>query len=135
MTDEKLKQKCTERAEIFQQAMESCHSSSPMDCIEWFADRIAELEKENKLLGERCKQLLKDKGDLTDKVSNQAESLRVTMLEEEKKGKRIEELEQQIEKMKSDVISERDKAKRLEDVITYTVLNDTLAKWEIKEND
>ena len=46
MTKEELKNKCTERAKIFQQAMESCHSSSPMDCIEWFADRIAELEKD-----------------------------------------------------------------------------------------
>lgn len=46
--------------------------------------------------------------------------------------KKIADLEQQIEKMKSDVISERDKAKSLEDVITYTVLNDILAKWEIK---
>lgn len=45
MTEEELKKKCTERAKIFQQVMESCHSSSPMDCIEWFADRIAELEK------------------------------------------------------------------------------------------
>ncbi len=44
MTAEELKKKCTERAKIFQQAMESCHSSSPMDCIEWFADRITELE-------------------------------------------------------------------------------------------
>ena len=44
MTKEGLKQKCEERAKIFQQAMESCHSSSPIDCIEWFADRIAELE-------------------------------------------------------------------------------------------
>ena len=34
----------TERERIFQQAMENCHSSNPMDCIEWFADRIAELE-------------------------------------------------------------------------------------------
>ena len=49
--------------------------------------------------------------------------------------KKIADLEQQIEKMKFDVISERDKAKRLEDVITYTVLNNILAKWEIKEND
>jgi predicted ATP-binding protein involved in virulence len=47
MTEEELKQKCKERAKIFQQAMESCKSSSPIDCIEWFADRIAELEKEN----------------------------------------------------------------------------------------
>ena len=44
MTKEELKQKCAERAKIFQQAMESCHSSSPIDCIEWFADRILELE-------------------------------------------------------------------------------------------
>lgn len=44
MTTDGLKKKCSERAKIFQQAMESCHSSSPMDCIEWFADRIADLE-------------------------------------------------------------------------------------------
>ena len=31
-------------------------------------NRITELEKENKLLGERCNQLLKDKGELTDKI-------------------------------------------------------------------
>lgn len=53
MTDEELKNKCTERAKIFQQAMESCHSSSPIDCIEWFADRIADLEKENAELKEK----------------------------------------------------------------------------------
>ena len=52
MTDEELKKKCTERARIFQQAMESCKSSNPIDCIEWFADRIAELEKENTELKE-----------------------------------------------------------------------------------
>ncbi len=52
MTEEELKKKCTERAKIFQQAMESCKSSSPMDCIEWFADRIADLEKENAELKE-----------------------------------------------------------------------------------
>ena len=50
MNKEELKNKCTERAKIFQQAMESCHSSSPIDCIEWFADRIAELEAENERL-------------------------------------------------------------------------------------
>ena len=32
--------------------------------------RIEELEKENKLLGERCNQLLKDKGDLTDQIAD-----------------------------------------------------------------
>ena len=50
MTKEELKNKCTERAKIFQQAIESCKSSNPIDCIEWFADRIADLEKENERL-------------------------------------------------------------------------------------
>ena len=62
MTKEELKNKCTERAKIFQQAMESCKSSSPIDCIEWFADRIAELEKENAVLEkriERAKECMK----------------------------------------------------------------------------
>lgn len=31
---------------------------------------IADLERENRLLGERCTQLLKDKGDLTDKIAD-----------------------------------------------------------------
>ena len=44
MTEEELKNKCKERARIFQQAMKSCKSSNLIDCIEWFADRIAELE-------------------------------------------------------------------------------------------
>ena len=64
MTKEELKQKCTERAKIFQQAMESCHSSSPMDCIEWFADKIAELEKENAELKEENRQLKNEVEDL-----------------------------------------------------------------------
>ena len=29
-----------------------------------------ELEKENRILGERCNQLLKDKGDLTDQIAD-----------------------------------------------------------------
>ena len=47
----------------------------------------------------------------------------------------IKQLEEQIEKMKSDVISERDEALRVEDIITYTVLNGIIDKWEIKENE
>lgn len=69
--------------------------------FEIICKNLAEQEKEYHLLGERCTQLLKDKGDLTDRVSNQAESLRVIMLEEEKKRKQIEVLEQQIEQMKN----------------------------------
>lgn len=63
MTKEELKNKCTERAKIFQQAMEGCHSSSPMDCIEWFADRIVELEKKISILLS-CKNCPDNKGGL-----------------------------------------------------------------------
>ena len=31
-------------------------------------EKITELERKNRLLGERCNQLLKDKGELTDKI-------------------------------------------------------------------
>lgn len=37
-----------QRARIFQQAMKSCHSNNPADCVEWLADRIIELEEANK---------------------------------------------------------------------------------------
>lgn len=63
MIKEELKNKCTERAKIFQQAMEGCHSSSPMDCIEWFADRIVELEKKISILLS-CKNCPDNKGGL-----------------------------------------------------------------------
>ena len=33
-------------------------------------DYIADLERENRLLGERCNQLLKDKGELTDQIAD-----------------------------------------------------------------
>lgn len=50
MIKDEMKNKCAERAKIFQQSMESCKSSNPIDCIEWFADKIEELEKENERL-------------------------------------------------------------------------------------
>jgi hypothetical protein len=34
---------------------------------------VDKLERENRLLGERCNQLLKDKGDLTDRLSEEVE--------------------------------------------------------------
>lgn len=61
MTEDEMKNKYTERAKIFQQAMESCKSSSPMDCIEWFADRIAELEEKISILLS-CKNCPENKG-------------------------------------------------------------------------
>lgn len=37
--------------------------------------KIEDLENQNRLLGERCNQLLKDKGDLTDKVKSLEEQI------------------------------------------------------------
>jgi len=72
MTEEELKNKCKERAKIFQQAMESCKSSSPIDCIEWFADRIAELEAQiEKMKVELHHRLVspsRDDSDCLDKI-------------------------------------------------------------------
>lgn len=48
-----------QRAKIFQQAMQACHSNNPIDCVEWFADRIIELEKQNE-----CHDLRKNWKDL-----------------------------------------------------------------------
>lgn len=42
-----------QRAKIFQQAIQTCHSNNPTDCIEWFADRIIELEARNEILERR----------------------------------------------------------------------------------
>lgn len=45
------------RVKIFQRAMVACHSSNPTDCVEWFADRIVELEKENAELKEKLNKI------------------------------------------------------------------------------
>lgn len=78
MTEEELKNKCKERAKIFQQAMESCHSNNPIDCIEWFADRIIEFEAEN--------EQIKNSDTLCKLIGEQK--------------RKISDLEAQIEKMK-----------------------------------
>ena len=59
-------------------------------------NRITELEKENKLLGERCNQLLKDKGELTDKIADIKANCDFAI---EGRDIKIKELEQQIEKL------------------------------------
>ena len=59
-------------------------------------EQIEELTKENKLAKEHYNQLLNKIAELEQLNSNQAENLRITMLEEEKKGKQIADLEQQI---------------------------------------
>ena len=57
-------------------------------------------EKEIKSLGERCLQLQKDKGNLTDRVNNLEEKLANADYQLEGRDNEIRELEEQIEKMK-----------------------------------
>lgn len=58
---------------------------------------IKELEQEKRLLGERCNQLLKDKGELTDQIADIKANCDLAI---EGRDIKIKELEQQIEKMK-----------------------------------
>lgn len=65
------------------------------------------VEKEIKQLGERCNQLLKDKGDLTDELAKWKEEWQEQVQKATDEGwertkltGRVRELEQQIEKMK-----------------------------------
>ena len=55
--------------------------------------RIEELEKENKLLGERCNQLLKDKGELTDQIGDIKANCDLAI---EGRDVKIKELENQV---------------------------------------
>ena len=93
-------------------------------------DYIADLERENRLLGERCNQLLKDKGELTDMLDQLQE-------QNSQMFNTIALQEQQIEKMKC---CENCKHKKGEvdrcELLMYS-LNACLCKnkdkWELKE--
>ena len=93
------------------------------DVIANACKKIADLEKENSLLGERCNQLLKDKGDLTD---------RLDQLQEQNSHmfNTIALQEQQIEKMKADVKKEQSYWNSGE--MQYRLLQRLLDKWELK---
>ena len=107
---------------------------------------------EIKILGERCNQLLKDKGNLTDELAKWKEEWqeqvqkatdeswertkltgRVRELEQENnklldvinnQDVKIADLEQQIEKMKTELDNARESANRQEQWEIYSVLND-----------
>ena len=97
---------------------------------------VYETETVQKIVRERVRLALIDVLERREKKQIQidVEQIRALQKQNGELTDKVKELEQQIEKMKSDVISERDEVKRLEDVITYTVLNNILAKWGIKEN-
>ena len=90
-------------------------------------------EKEIKSLGERCLQLQKDKGNLTDSVNNLEEKLANADYQLEGRDLEIKELKEQIEKMKSCANCKHQCSFLFQDEIDCA--NNGLPKWEIKEND
>jgi methyl-accepting chemotaxis protein len=89
------------------------------------------LNAEIKLLGERCNQLLKDKGDLTDRIDNQTVAYETLKLHDQEEigmlNSKVEELEQQIKKMKRDVKQEQSHWNSCE--MQYDLYRRLLEKW------
>ena len=63
-------------------------------------DYITELERKNRLLGERCNQLLKDKGDLTDQIADIKANCDLAI---EGRGVKIMELEKENAELKKKI--------------------------------
>ena len=86
---------------------------------------------EIKTLGERCNQLLKDKGDLTDELQACKEKLAQTIENDEvayetlklHDQEEIGMLKAQIEKLKADIEQAIEDANRWEETETFSVLN------------
>ena len=124
-------------------------------------DYIADLERENRLLGERCNQLLKDKGELTDQIADikancdfaiEGRDIKIKELELELTVEKdlhreetnlhlhaedyIKSLEQQIEKMKRHCnCKHRDSEGYCEVKRTYLIdlSYDGCDKWELED--
>lgn len=108
-----------------------------------YKDYINKLEKEYKLLGERCNQLLKDKGDLTDELAKWKEEWQEQVQKATDEGwertkltGKVRELEQQIEKMKRHCnCKHRDSEGYCEVKRTYLIdlSYDGCDKWELED--
>ena len=68
-------------------------------------DYIADLERENRLLGERCNQLLKDKGELTDQIADIKANCDLAI---EGRDVKIKELEKENAKLKKELKNWKD---------------------------
>lgn len=97
MTKEEIRQEAEERVNICTPYHTGSFIQGYIAGVESREEKIADIKANCDLAIEGRDIKIKELERLN---SNQAESLRITMLEEEKKGKRIEEFEQQIEKMK-----------------------------------
>jgi predicted nuclease with TOPRIM domain len=102
------------------------------EAIGYYRKRIAELEKENKALGERCLQLQKDKGNLIDKVRELEMTVGTLRNFSNEQATCIEKLEAQIEKMKSDVMANIKWADKNCDNMWQKLVK-MWNQWEIKE--
>lgn len=76
-------------------------------------DYIAELERENRLLGERCNQLLKDKGDLTDKIADIKANCDLAIEGRDIKIKELEKDIDYLQKCKQKIIELKEQIKNL----------------------
>ena len=93
-------------------------------------DYITELERKNRLLGERCNQLLKDKGDLTDQIADikancdlAIEGRDVKIMELEKENAELKKKIGIYQKGMYDEIEKRDKKLTKAKEIIRTFLN------------
>jgi len=96
---------------------------------------IKELDQEKRLLGERCNQLLKDKGNLTDELDERTKDLLNA-------NHRIGQLEQQIEQMKicwnckfEDTDYMEKPCCECSRALGNIERKGTTDKWELKENE
>ena len=102
----------------------------------WFSaiqKDVTDLENQNKLLGKRCNQLLKDKGELTDQIADIKANCDLAI---EGRDIKIKELEQQIEKMKRHCnCKHRDSEGYCEVKRTYLMdlSYDGCDKWELED--
>lgn len=106
-----------------------------VDGKKWYVEekQIKDLKKENRLLGERCNQLLKDKGELTDKIADIKANCDLAI---ESRDIKIKELEEQIEKMKRHCnCKHRDSEGYCEVKRTYLIdlSYDGCDKWELED--
>lgn len=99
--NEKLKQEAEEGADKWiKWAIDHKALTYWNSFVEGYLASAKPREKEIKSLGERCLQLQKDKGNLTDRISDLEDKLANADYQLEGRDNEIRELEAQIEKMK-----------------------------------
>lgn len=81
-------------------AVNTCTPCHPESFVQGYIAGAGAKRNQIKILGDRCNQLLKDKGELTDKVKELEEKLANADYQLEGRDNEIRELKAQIEEMK-----------------------------------